>query len=187
MNLRIRFNQLPKNNITEFLKTIINKENIDISDENIKMIQDFYVSDIRSMINHIQTNENIENNVITNITWSKLIETAKETSKEKIIEVISEELDNISYKFNMEYKHIIKEFLNYIIRNKKKYITPEFLKFCEILMHIQEPNMKYYKSYFSINLQRVLLLPPENRSKSLAFQLLGGEHLLGSNVFNFKS
>ena len=124
------------------------------------MIQDFYVSDIRSMINHIQTNENIKNNVITSKTWEKLVKTTIQTKKDNVIEVISEQLDDISYKFNMEYKHIIKEFLNYIIRNKKNYITPDFLKLCEILMHIQEPNIKYYKNYFAINLHRVLLDPP---------------------------
>ena len=158
--VRIRFNQLPKKNITQFLKTIIQKENINISDENIKMIQDFYVSEIRSMINHIQTNENIKNNVITSNTWEKLVKTTIKSNKENVIEIISKQLDDISYKFNMEYKHIIKEFLNYIIRNKKKYITPDFLKFCEILMHIQEPNIIYYKNYFAINLHRVLLDSP---------------------------
>lgn len=158
--VRIRFNQLPKKNITKFLKTIIDKENVAISNENLNMIQAFYNSDIRSMINYIQTNENIKNNVITSATWEQMITLAIKTDKELIIGVINDKLDEISYKYNMDIKHIIKEFLNFVIRNKQKYITTEFLKFCEILMHTQDPNIIYYINYFAVNLQRVLHVSP---------------------------
>lgn len=158
--VRIRFNQLPKKNITKFLKTIIDKEKVTISNENLNMIQAFYNSDIRSMINYIQTNENIKNNVITNSTWEQIITLAIKTNKNDIIRAINDKLDDISYKHNMDIKHIVKEFLNYVIRNKQKYITPYFLQFCEILMHIQTPNITYFVNYFAVNLQRALTVSP---------------------------
>ena len=57
--IRLRFNQLPEDSIKSFLKNIVSKENLDISDKSIKSIQSVYQSDIRSMINYIQSNQNI--------------------------------------------------------------------------------------------------------------------------------
>lgn len=54
--LKLHFNQLPTENICQFLKNIMQKENIHISNEMIYSIQMFYKSDIRSMINFIQSN-----------------------------------------------------------------------------------------------------------------------------------
>ena len=52
--LRLRFNQLPKDEIITFLKNISIKENLNISDKTIVNIQKQHKSDIRSMINFIQ-------------------------------------------------------------------------------------------------------------------------------------
>ena len=159
--VRIRFNQLPTKNITHFLKTIIERENVAISTENIHMIQNFYKSDIRSMINYIQSNNNnIKNNVITNQIWENLFIMVLSTKKKDIIKTLNKELDKISYNYNIDVKNIIKEFLNFIICCKKKYVSSEFLTLCEILMHMQDPNITYYTNYFAINLHRVLVLPP---------------------------
>ena len=50
----VRFNQLPKPEIYRFIRNIAEKENIDITPEEIETIQTNYNSDIRSMINFIQ-------------------------------------------------------------------------------------------------------------------------------------
>ena len=60
--MRLRFNQLPKNDIIAFLKNITIKENLQIDDETLMSIQDLYKSDIRSMINYIQSNKNLSFN-----------------------------------------------------------------------------------------------------------------------------
>ena len=56
--VRLRFCQLPKSDIYHFLDTIIKKENINITDKQIIAIQENFKSDIRSMINFIQSNHN---------------------------------------------------------------------------------------------------------------------------------
>lgn len=50
----VRFNQLPKPEIYRFIRNITEKENIDITPDEIETIQTNYNSDIRSMINFIQ-------------------------------------------------------------------------------------------------------------------------------------
>ena len=84
--LRLRFNQLPKDEITTFLKNISIKENLSISDKTIVNIQKQHKSDIRSMINFIQSNQNIfkttdpknvddnsmEFNIIDNEIWDNI-------------------------------------------------------------------------------------------------------------------
>ena len=61
-----------------FLKKIVDSEKLNISDEAIVSIQTMYHSDIRSMINYIQSNQLSINdtvyniNIITNDVWDKL-------------------------------------------------------------------------------------------------------------------
>ncbi len=58
----IRFNQLPKKDIFKFIKNISDNENLNLNEEIIETIQETYDSDIRSMINFIQLNQNFKNN-----------------------------------------------------------------------------------------------------------------------------
>ena len=54
--IRLRFCQLPKKDTFNFLKIIIEKEGLNISSKQINIIQKKFKSDIRSMINYIQSN-----------------------------------------------------------------------------------------------------------------------------------
>ena len=56
--IKLKFNQLPQENIINFLQNIISKENLTYTNEQLIYIQNFYKSDLRSMINHIQLNMN---------------------------------------------------------------------------------------------------------------------------------
>ena len=138
--MRLRFNQLPEREIVRFLSVINENENIKLTETTIKSIQKLYKSDIRSMINYMQSNQNlighseiIDNNVWENLTKSFL---DKET-REKIIEMFI----FISSKYNIEIKNIIKDYLNFIIRFKPEYVNENLLNFIEHIMHIQEPNI----------------------------------------------
>ena len=60
--LNIRFNDLPKEKIIKLLNDIKKKEKIKITDKQIEKIQEYFKSDIRSMINYIQCNiDNYDN------------------------------------------------------------------------------------------------------------------------------
>jgi replication factor C subunit 3/5 len=55
----VRFNQLPKKDVFQFIKNISDKENIHLEKEEIETIQEIYNSDVRSIINFIQLNQNL--------------------------------------------------------------------------------------------------------------------------------
>jgi replication factor C subunit 3/5 len=144
--IRLRFNQLPKNDIITFLKHISDSEKLNMSNKSLTSIQKLYKSDIRSMINFMQSNQDIVKlnandesilYIIDNDIWENIIQSI--TKREKA-ENICSYVHSISIKYNIDKKNIIKDFLNYIIRNKSKCVTPEFLNFVENLMHSQNLN-----------------------------------------------
>lgn len=154
--LRLRFNQLPNEDIILFLKNISKFENLNINEKSLVCIQKLYKSDIRSMINFMQSNQNIfklnNSDSDSTINFNIIDDNVWESLSSKILEKIS--LDNlisiihgISIKYNIDKKNIIKDYLNYIIRNKSIIITSDFLGFVENLMHSQESNNQIFVNY----------------------------------------
>ena len=149
--IRLRFNQLPKENIIIFLRNICNSEKLNFPDESLVNIQKLFKSDMRSMINFIQSNQYLvkmksdENdtvdlnylNIIQINEWDIIIDKIKKRVKQEDIEYY---IYTITNKYNMDKKNIIKDFINYIIRNKKIKITCAFLNFIENIMHSQNEN-----------------------------------------------
>jgi len=150
--MRIRFNQLPEEDIIHFLYTITLKEKINISLEKIKAIQGLFKSDIRSMINYMQSNQFIihQTDVINAEIWNKLTELL--TNKHKYKEAIPH-FYKISSVYNREVKNIIKDYLNYIIQYQAHYVSSAFLKFTEFIMHLNEPPIEQLVIYtvFKLN------------------------------------
>jgi DNA polymerase III delta prime subunit len=159
--IRLRFNQLPKDDIIQFLNHISESEKLNISLKSLSCIQKLYKSDIRSMINFMQSNQDIvklQNNepilyIIDSDVWEKIIEMilkSKTSGKPfgENIEVVKNYIHKISTEYNIDKKNIINDFLNYIIRNKSKYVSKDFLNFVENLMHsqIQNNNTHIYYS-----------------------------------------
>jgi DNA polymerase III delta prime subunit len=144
--IKLRFNQLPKEQIVAFLRKICISEKIHLKDEYLENIQKIFKFDLRSMINFIQSNQYVSkyndtmdsnnNNIhiIESREWDIIISKLK--SKEKL-ESVSSYIQYISTKYNIDKKNIIKDFINYIIHNEKIKITCEFLNFIENLMHAQ--------------------------------------------------
>jgi DNA polymerase III delta prime subunit len=141
--IRLRFNQLPKEEIINFLSNISISENLNLSQKSLSCIQILYKSDIRSMINFMQSNQNLENdslNIIDNEVWDDLYK--KILDREKI-EIINNFIHSISINYNIDKKNIIKDFLNYIIKTYTKNINSKFLDFVENLIHSQNYNKSH--------------------------------------------
>ena len=150
----IRFNQLPQEDIYRFIKNISEKENLNISDKIIHKIQENYHSDIRSMINFIQLNQNItmlESNILTNdileILHRKLLNNDDDL-KSKI-----NYLHEISIQYNSDKKNIIKKYFHYIICHYPQYVKPEFLNITEQIIHLDEFNTEHILLFFVNKLQ----------------------------------
>ena len=148
--LRLRFNQLPPTDILNFLSNISLEEKLNLSPSSLLLIQKLYRSDIRSMVNFMQSNQGcvldgIQINIIDNSVWEELF--LKMANTETSLENITTFLKDTSEKYNMEKKNIIKDFLNYIIRNKKEMVTPKFMKYIDNIMHFQDCNVNIYVNY----------------------------------------
>jgi DNA polymerase III delta prime subunit len=130
----IRFNQLPKQEIYRFIKSVASNENIQLSDDVIASIQEMYNSDIRSMVNFIQLNQKMENwtnSIISTVTWETLHTLFIRNDFTKTLTFIQE----TSVKYNIDKKALIKKYFNYVIRNHAKYVTPQFLDTVEVVLH----------------------------------------------------
>jgi len=154
--VRMRFNQLPENDILKFLQKINLNENLKIKDETLISIQKHFMSDIRSMINYMQSNQDLihECKIIKNDLWIQLTKYLKKNTKNTKntkIENILKKINKISRDYNIEPKNIIKNYLNYIIRNYK--ITTEFLYNIENIMHVQDCKTEHLLNYIIYKLK----------------------------------
>jgi glucosamine 6-phosphate synthetase-like amidotransferase/phosphosugar isomerase protein len=113
----------------------------------LKLIQSLYKSDIRSMINFMQSNQNIldsDFHIIDDSIWQHIFTMLQDSVH---VKKIPQYLQEISQTYNIDKKNIIKNFMNYIIRNKKEVINSEFLNFVENIMHYQECKNTHYFQY----------------------------------------
>jgi DNA polymerase III delta prime subunit len=134
--IKIRFNDLPKEMIIDKLKYISKKEELNLSYESLEKVQKLYKSDMRSMINFIQmcVQSNLKLEEEINIINDKICEDFEEKIiGDKLIE--SKYLYEISLINNIEKNNLIKIIFNYLIKNRIKKITPEFLKYMENVIH----------------------------------------------------
>jgi DNA polymerase III delta prime subunit len=159
--MRLRFNQLPEENIISFLSSISKSENLKLNEKTLFLIQKLYKSDIRSMINFMQSNQN-ENpedfNIIDSNLWEKLYTQIKIQAS---LDSLNIYITNISAKYNIDKKNIIKDFLNYIIRNKNsdEIISKrmsEYLNFIENIMHFEDCKNSYYVNYSILKLSSLI-------------------------------
>ena len=158
----MRFNQLPKKDIIKFIKHISIEEKLNINEEIISSIQEHFNSDIRSMINYIQLNQNINNwnkHILNNLVYEKLDDLFyKQTNTKEIIKHI----DNISIIYNQDKLYLIKGFINYFIRNKDNIQNiSTFLNRIELLMHNNKSSIENHLLYF-INIMKQYYLDVKN-------------------------
>ena len=150
--IRLRFNQLPEDKIINFLNNIVEQEKLNIHDLSIRAIQKLYKSDIRSMINCLQSNQYADNNIVYIITddvWANLILTFQNNKEHnKIYDMIRK----IEQEYKINYNNIIKDFLYYIIRKEQKYINTRFLSITEYVMHFRDGDPKIIINYLIYNL-----------------------------------
>jgi len=157
--LRLRFNQLPETDIIHFLSNISEKESLHLTEKSLKLIQKLYKSDIRSMINFMQSNQNIKYddfNIIDETVWNELFNKIQQNSNLNNLNNLIKFINETSVKYNIDKKNIIKDFLNYIIRNKKTVITPKYLNFIENIMHFEDCKNSYFVIYSLIRLSSLI-------------------------------
>lgn len=167
--LKIRFNNLPQLDIGRFLKNIVVSEQLTLTDSNISAIQKLYGSDIRSMINFIQCNHILDTSdvrIIDNAVWEHLTTIIKSSMSaenttslsctyfQKGRDIVSNHLRDISTKYNITFKNIIKDYFTHLIKYRRISVTREFLLFIEKLVHTTESTNSGFVNYALVNLGR---------------------------------
>jgi len=120
----IRFNQLPKLDILQFIKQISENERLNLSDESINTIQTMFSSDMRSMINFIQLNTS--DSPIT-CDWDKKIINQKKLAELDCLlndpsislKDMKSIIHDISVQYNIDKKSILLKYVNFLIQQKK--------------------------------------------------------------------
>jgi len=147
--IRLRFCQLPKNDIFLFLKNITKKENLSIKDCQLQNIRSIFKSDIRSMINFLQSNHTqIDGDslkIISSDFWEKLLNKFKNNNEDVQIFI-----QDSCVLFNINIVTFLKKFLLFIIREKTDKITKSFLALTKNIMHNIETNEIFLLNYFVV-------------------------------------
>jgi replication factor C subunit 3/5 len=117
--------------------------NIELTDMQLHYIQELFGSDLRSMINYMQTNQDnlVHFKIIHSDVWEELYQST--TPIEKV--------DEISREYNMDKKHIIKEYLYYIILHHIDTYDLTTLNTIELAIHTPDINIDYVVHYIFNN------------------------------------
>lgn len=154
-----RFNQLPKLKIQEFIMNIVHKEGLNMNPSAVNIVQDLFNSDIRSMINFIQSNYQHSmqtTNILTNEVWERIHTMIQDniivTETETNITCVLDYMHDISVRYNTDKNALVKKYFNYIIRWKPEIVSNEFLHIGENIMHTETVEFDDLLEYMCIEL-----------------------------------
>jgi hypothetical protein len=105
----------------------------------------------------MQSNQNInsiKNKIINREIWEELFELYKTRQH---VDDIKEFIEMISLEYNYDKKHIIKDFIFYIIRNKTECVSSQFLSFVEQIIHNMDCKLVYHFNYTILGLYDFIL------------------------------
>jgi len=148
--IRLRFCQLPEIEIHSFLENIKQKENLCINNKQLYSIQKLFKSDIRSMINFLQSNHEVFNNtymgsIITDKLWEDIIINIKENNN---INTTVTFIKQNATKYNLEDKDLIIAFISYLVENKEYAQRKHWIRFFKFIVHNIESDKRYIYFYF---------------------------------------
>ncbi len=146
--ISVRFNQLPRAEIYRFIREIADAEKLDIGEQEINAIQSMYQSDIRSMINFIQLNQNLNEwngHIIHSGVWEELHTLLKkETST---IRDFTDSIHTNSVQYNMDKKILLQSYFNYVLRNYIDNVQSTYLDIIENCIHNTDADYESFLNY----------------------------------------
>ena len=138
--IRLRFSQLPRDDIISFLSYINDNEELKYTTGQLCSIQKLFCSDMRSMINFMQSNSDIDNPIIDNVIWENFTKSIAQKEGHHALKLILS-------KYCINIQEAIKDYINYLIKNNNEILSKEFLDFVGFIMHLQEPKEEFFGSY----------------------------------------
>jgi DNA polymerase III delta prime subunit len=164
--MTIRFNQLPQKQIHAFIHSIAEQEGIQMSWSEIETIQQIYKSDIRSMINFIQMNQDvlmIKQSILTDSVWEEFHSLCfgldgmgnreeenqgeEEYSEQDRQRKVKCKLQEMSIQYNIDKKHLLKRYFHFLV--KKGYgMTVDNLAVIREIVHYTESTAEQQILFF---------------------------------------
>ena len=155
--VKLCFNYLPRDQIIKFLRNICEKEHISCSEKQLISLHTTYKSDIRSMINHLQSNHNASSTLMDAAVFEDIlntIRTVKNNDSRKQLNLVSEGIERRAQAYNMGGVDSIKKLLNYLIVSKSettKDITG-LMALVKFIVHNPRANNNYIVTYSLLSL-----------------------------------
>ena len=149
----VRFNQLPPIEIRRFILKVAESEQLSISSDEIDLLMANYNSDIRSMINFMQStyfgkHNNITLKSISSKEWGELTRIMTEENKKGAEQYVNQ----ISSQYNLNKKQILVHYMNYILRKYTHFINNELMLVFQNVTHSSDDmSLDDLVSYFVTN------------------------------------
>jgi replication factor C subunit 3/5 len=147
--VRFRFNELPAHDVQRFLSTINERESIGYTAFKLQAVQRQFGSDMRSMINFMQSNREVDGKVIDDAVWEGLTASIKEGEGIRA-------LDNLTTEYCVDVRNALKDYINYLIRSRNPVVTIDFLRFAEFILHLRRPQPDQLTAYSVQRLESLL-------------------------------
>jgi len=154
--VRLRFNKLPEKDILNFLNKINETEKLNLTNSQMESIQINFQSDIRSMINYMQSNQLAITNtkVLNNDIFNQITNLFSCDNHNKFYD----KLYNLSIIYNIDIKNLLKNYFNFLIKIKSPIINHKTLNVFEYIMHNPEINIIHQISYIFYSLKKIISL-----------------------------
>ena len=153
--IKVRFNKLPKDEIEEFLKNIIENEELNISNKNIISIIEYFENDIRSMINYIQS-INLKKNILLD---TSILNKILESTINKNLNDYIKNIEAVQKKCNIDLNFLFKKYMYFLIHKYVNIIDSKMLDNFEFLIHNNNCNiMKNFYCLFYLIIENNLTL-----------------------------
>ena len=155
--VRLRFNQLPVQDIVAFMRKVSAGEGLNLSDDVIASIQRQFNSDIRSMINYMQTNQDVRDGhvaIVTDADWHELTADLKAITGPAQVRAVCDKMKRMSHRCNLDRKHMLKIYANHVIRREPDLVTPDLLNKLENVMRAKECETDHIMQYVVSNFAR---------------------------------
>jgi DNA polymerase III delta prime subunit len=142
--IRVRFNRVPQEDVMRFLRHISNEENLGLSDSFIHSVTRLYKSDIRLMINCLQSvTVEEQKNIITDAFWETCLQ---DLAGRIAIEKVVDRFIGYTVKYNIDQVSFVVALVNYFIKHHTTQLTHEFLDFVQNIVH--STNANAHRNYF---------------------------------------
>jgi replication factor C subunit 3/5 len=131
--MKIRFSDLPPEKVSAFLLRVARSEGVNLTEEDAKGIQVLFGSDLRSMVNYVQTNRS-SIRVLRTTVWDTLLDHIEGGEN---INVLCREVEDLSKEYNTDPLSLLKDFITYGVSRRR--ISLQAVGELELAIHNSAP------------------------------------------------